>query len=267
MTPMPDPLSRNLAVEFIGREKLDRYLTRLNLAEGLASTQLEQEFRALLYRVLRKEVGQVSLYPLPLGQSGAGVLRADLYYGTHIGAPLVLKVGKTRKIKREWENFHRDVDPFVSEFSSKLDSQAFGPRISLLAYQLIGGDLNKTISFAYYYARHNPDKICQTLDRLFRQTCGRWYMNREQPRRMHNLVTLYQAALNIEWEKVWAGAAATGVDLNTESLQFPGLAGTFPNPKKWLERQAYTLYRPVFRAITHGDLHEDNILVTEDGAC
>ena len=33
------------------------------------------------------------------------------------------------------------------------------------------------------------------------------------------------------WDEVWQGAAATGVDIDGQQIEFPGLAGKFINPK------------------------------------
>jgi hypothetical protein len=109
--------------------------------------------------------------------------------------------------------------------------------------------------------------VCQALDHLFRHTCGQWYDNRGGPRRSRDLIGLYEKGLHIAWAEVWAGAQATGVDLSGETIEFPGLAGKFINPKLWFEGHSDKAHIPTWLAVTHGDLNEHNILVTADGNC
>ena len=45
------------------------------------------------------------------------------------------------------------------------------------------------------------------------------------------------------------------------------MAGELPNPRRWLEEVNYVVSLPVWLALTHGDLNEHNVRVTEDGRC
>jgi hypothetical protein len=253
-------------IEFLGGDNLNSYLQRFDWAKDKEPAFIEAEFQMLLHDLFRQRVSRISLYPLATGHSGAGVLRADPYYGTNTGTPVVLKIGPSAEISREEANYSRFIEPYLTQYSSRL-GYASGSVIGILSYQLIGGELDHMVSLADYYFQHPPAQICQALDNLFRGTCRHWYDNREQPRRMRNLVELYEQSLHIAWDKIWHGAMATGIDLNAETLCFPGLTGNFINPKHWLESRIYTLYRPVFRAMSHGDMNENNILVTADGRC
>ena len=112
-----------------------------------------------------------------------------------------------------------------------------------------------------------PKKSCNALDHLFSNTCGRWYDNREGIRRSRDFLKLYQAGLHIDWDEVWQGAAATGVDMAGQQIEFPGLAGKYINPKQWLAANAENAHIASWQATTHGDLNEHNILVTAQGDC
>jgi hypothetical protein len=259
-------LLHNTHIKFLGGDNLGSYLQGFNWARDEDPALLESEFQILLPDLFHQQLSQISLCPLAAGHSGAAVLRADPYYGATAGAPLVFKIGLRAEISREEANYSQFVEPYLSEFCHKL-SYTCGSVMGILVYQLIGSDLDAMVTLADYYTRNPLRAICDALDKLFRRTCRRWYDNREQPRQMLNLIELYEESLHIDWDKVWFGAMATGLDLELETLRFPGLAGTFINPKYWLESRNYTLYRPVFRTMTHGDLNEGNILVTADGCC
>jgi aminoglycoside phosphotransferase (APT) family kinase protein len=45
------------------------------------------------------------------------------------------------------------------------------------------------------------------------------------------------------------------------------VAGELPNPRHWLEQIDYLYSLPVWLAVTHGDMNEQNILVTSDDRC
>jgi len=263
-TLVADPLPQCLELKFIGNETLAGWLKRFQWMRRENPEQLEQEVKALLFRLTKAE--QIDLSPLPAGQSGAGLLLVHPYRDSREEAPFVVKIGKKGKIRREQENYTRFVAPYINAFSLKL-GYALVQVIGMLAYQLIGPRLDELNSFADYYLDSEPGHIYQALDDLFRDTCNRWYINREQPRRRRNLVGLYTEGLNIKWPEVWDRARALKIDLSARQLRFPDLRGTFTNPKGWLESQNYAIYLPVWRAMTHGDLNENNILITKDGRC
>ncbi|MFQ5610640.1 MAG: response regulator [Anaerolineae bacterium] len=257
---------RDLAINFVDGSSLEQLWARFNWTFREDSGQLTPEFYDLLYRLFN-QAEQLDLSDLPTGQSGAAVLRVDRYYEARAGTPVVIKIGKRDKIRQEWENYKEFVDNYANAFSSVQLRAVPGRLMGALSYQLIGTTLDGVVSFGEYYHQHEVGQVCQALDGLFRETCGRWYDNREQPRRRRDLIQLYVEGLHLEWDEVWDHATALGVDLAAATLQFPGLSGTFANPKRWLESRDYALYLPVWRAITHGDLNENNIRVTDEGRC
>lgn len=259
-------LDRRLTVEFVDGGDVARLWQRFNWTRREDPDQLSPEFCDLLARLF-DEAQQLHLSDLPTGQSGAALLRVDRFYDSNAGAPVVLKVGKREKIRTEWLNYIQYVDRYVNAFSSVQMKGVFGRVMGALSYQLIGTPLDRVVNFGEFYARHDVDRIGRALEGLLRETCGRWYDNREQPRRPRNLIQLYVDGLHLVWDEVWDNVAAMGVDLAAPTLRFPGLAGTFVNPRHWLESRNYAAYVPVWRAITHGDLNENNIRVTADGHC
>jgi hypothetical protein len=204
---------------------------------------------------------------LPAGQSGAGVLRVEPYYAAGAGTPVIVKFGKKDKIREERDNYRQYVEQFVGSYSSTQLRHALGRVMGAVSYQLIGTELSAVVSFADYYRQHSAEEACNALDHLFSSTCGRWYDNREGIRRSRDFLKLYQTGLHTDWDEVWHGATAAGVDLAGQQIEFPGLAGRFINPKLWLAANAEHAHIASWQATTHGDMNEHNILVTAQGDC
>lgn len=259
-------LDRELGLEFVNHLTLDNIWERFNWARREDPAQLKPELYDLLRRMFRGAESLV-IRDLPAGQSGAGVLRVEPYYVAGAGTPVIVKFGKKDKIRQEHDNYAQHVQRFVGSYSSTQLRHALGRVMGAVSYQLIGTELSAVVSFADYYRGHPVEAVCAALDHLFTNTCGRWYDNREGIRRSRDFVRLYEAGLHIHWDEVWRGAEATGIDLAGERIEFPGLAGKFINPKRWLAANAENGHTAAWLATTHGDLNEHNILVTAQGDC
>jgi CheY-like chemotaxis protein len=240
--------------------------------DSSAVEQLEAELYDLLRRLFPK-ANRLFLTPMKAGQSGAGVLEVEPVNGLQVGELVVVKFGLKEKIWQEHLNFQEYIAGYVGAYSSTQLDSVLGRAMGAIRYSLVGTELGALNNFTNFYTRHDVKSICAAVDNIFDVTCGRWYDNHEQPKQRRNVVNLYETGLNIkregkdEWPQIWAAAEATGVTLSRDEIQFPGLIGSFTNPKHWLEAQDYQIYHSVWRATTHGDLNPQNILLTEDGRC
>ncbi len=269
-------LQRPFEVEVIDRDGLDGLWIRFDWAKREDPGELRPELLDLLRRLF-PEATHLVVRDLPAGQSGAGVLQIDPYRNASAAAPVIVKFGKREKLRQEHDNYNQHVRDFVGNQSSTELSFARGRVMGAIGYRLIGASVQRLNSFGQFYARHSADEVCRVLDHLFRQACGLWYENREQPRRVRDLVELYEKGLRIKWEddegphdrwdEVWQGARRAGLDPDAALWQFPGVPGTFPNPRRWLALRGWSMPMPAAQAVTHGDLNEHNVLVTEDGQC
>lgn len=232
-------------------------------AQREPANDLNAELYDLLRRVL-PDATRLVIRQLPAGQSGAGILRVKPFFDSQAGSPMVVKFGKRDKIQREHDNFQRYVENFVAPHAGVQLVCALGRAMGAIRYQFIGAELNPENDFAHFYQRHAFDSIRRVLDNLFKVTCKRWYDNLEMPREERDLVELYRQGLRIEWEEVWRGMRRTGADPEGEQLTFPGVAGALPNPRRWLAKRGNRLDFEVVRTVTHGDLNERNILVTDE---
>jgi DNA-binding response OmpR family regulator len=259
-------LDGSTGIEIAGGGQLPDLWQRLTWADREDPHELATELSDLLRRLF-PDADHLFIKELAAGQSGAGVVEVHPYYAANSGTPAVVKFGKRDKIVSEVENYRAGVERFVSSLSSTRLRSATGRVLGAVSYHLVGAELKEVVSFADFYFQHEVRDILPVLDNLFNRTCARWYDNREQPRRDRNLYELYTQDLHIEWDEIWRSVAGLGVDLSSNHLTLPGLPGRFANPQRWLDEHRQTLYLPVWRAYTHGDLNEHNILVAGDGRC
>lgn len=259
-------LKRDVSIEIAGQFDLPHLWRHLNWTQREESQQLEIELHDLLLRLF-PDADRLFIKELPGGQSGAGILEVEPCYGAQVGASVAVKFGKRDKIRQEQQNYEESIQRFVGARASTQLSCALGRAMGAICYQLIGAELADMSNFADHYRQDGVADLYHVLDNLFRKSMGQWYDNREQPRRRRDLVALYESGLHIVWEEVWETMASLGFEVDAPSLRFPGLTGSFFNPKQWLEKHNYRLYLPVWRTITHGDLNEHNILVSSEGEC
>ena len=237
---------------------------RFTWAQREPAEALDAELYDLLRRVL-PDATRLTICQLPAGQSGAGVLRVEPYFDSQAGVPVVIKFGKKDKIRQEHTNFRQHVENYLGPYASVQLTCALGRVMGVIRYQFIGAELPEVNDFGRFYRRHAAESIRHALDNLFTTTCARWYSNLEMPRQRRDLVSTYEEGLRIEWSDVWQGMQQLGVDPESQELTFPGVDGARPNPKRWLAERDNRLYFSVVRTVTHGDLNEHNILVSEDG--
>lgn len=259
-------LRHDLQVDVAQRHSLDEFLADLQWARREPADQLRAELDDLLVRSF-PEADHLFIAPMSTGQSGALVWRVEPTYGLRSGVPVVLKCGKKGKIEHESANYTEYVERYVGAYCTTRVRCVLGRTMGAIIYQLIGTDLNKVESFAQYYRQHTAPEVNNVLDHLFLDTCGRCYENLEPPRRSRDFVELYEKGLHIQWDEVWQGMAALGVDPDLDPMTIPDMPGSFTNPRCWLAARNHALYERCWLAATHGDLNEHNILVTADGHC
>jgi CheY-like chemotaxis protein len=257
-------LDHDLEIEIEGDNgDLRRLWEDFTWARREPSEPLAAELYDLLRRVL-PDATRLFIQKMQAGQSGAGVLRVQPYFDAQAGVPVVVKFGKKDKIRQEHTNFHQHIENFLGPYAGVQLTCELGRVLGVIRYQFIGAELPDVSDFARFYRRHAAEPIRHTLDNLFSVTCARWYGNQEMPRQRRDLVEMYTEGLRIDWAEVWRGVQQLGIDPESAQLTFAGVAGALPNPKRWLAQRDNRLYFTVVRTVTHGDLNEHNILVTED---
>jgi hypothetical protein len=227
--------------------------------------QLAAELEDLLCRLFY-QAKSILIRPLTQGCSGMGVLRVQPFYTTGGGNDIVIKFGDFHDIEREYQNFKKNVQPFLGggRNTSVLDLRRT-PHLGGIVYSLLGTINDQLQDFGAFYDRNDVSKIKGILDRLFRDTCSVWYANRSLLQPL-NLAADYQRMLGCApeiLEKIVAEQLPS-VRL-TQSLLFTNLKPKrfFTNPLQRIS--GLSLNRSTYLCITHGDFNQHNLLVDSTG--
>lgn len=273
-----EKVSANLALEIIwpdlsGPEQavLNLKVDQDRIKDGTTlQGRIAAEFEDLLCRLFYQARG-VMVQPLTGGYSGSGVLRVQPFYTvdhtTGGGYEVVVKFGDGLNIKEEYTNFIKYVQPFLGGGRNTI---AFGLRrtshLGGIIYSLLGTLINQqVVDFAAFYRHHDTPAIAKVLNSVFDNTCRVWYANRG-PLEALNLTNDYQWLLGCEPAELEQLVVDEfrGVEVG-ERLSFEQLRSerTFTNP--WRAAHKQSLVRTTYRCITHGDFHQHNLLVDDDG--
>jgi CheY-like chemotaxis protein len=171
-------------------------------------------------------------------------------------APLVVKLAPHDHIEAEWKNY----TAFVHQNLPGLHNSAIeGQPVSFwnlggILYSYVGAPHNTLPTFkAYYRGQPQAGAALKPLRHLFRETWAGHYRNCKPLEQ--SLYQAYDEALHLE--KRLAGGAA-----ERRELSFPGLPVTLPNPLAWVARhKEESRLVGAMQAVTHGDLHGDNLFV------
>lgn len=181
--------------------------------------------------------------------------------------PVVLKIAARKKIETEAENYHTYIEGQLGGLRhARLERHIVLWEVGTAVYSFIGTQHDQLpTSFADYYVRVWDDKaIQQILRELFGMVWSRLYHRSAQ-------VVPGDLALYDQYDTVWSHRLRRYLPFYTNlsrAIYFPGLQIPLLNPVVWaLENSARSAVHGMRTAITHGDLHADNLLVDEDGHC
>jgi CheY-like chemotaxis protein len=243
--------------------KVDGTLVKPGTAlQSQIAAELEDLFCRLFY-----QAKSILVRPLTQGYSGMGVLRVQPFYASGGGGHnVVVKFGDFRKIEKEYRNFKKYVQPFLGggRNTSAIDLRRT-PHLGGIIYSLLGTINDQLVHFGDFYHRADVPRIKEILDRLFLDTCSVWYANRGLLQPL-DLAPDYQEMLGCTpemLEKIVAEELPS-VQL-TQSLIFTNLKAKrfFTNPLRRIS--GLSLNRSTYLCITHGDFHQQNLLVDSTG--
>lgn len=248
----------------------------------------EGELHALLCRMF-SDADSVTIIDLKAGKGGCAVAKVDPRGQGLRGSSVVVKFGPREKVEREWENYERYVRRFVSPGAAVREDK-LGRTLNLgaIKYSFIGGE-----DFGVYYREHSLEEIVETLDDLFRENCGRWYIHENQKAptdeerqpldvlyRRKDHLSLTDAEHIQELRSVFDQLLLRANSSLARHFQVEGgkhlqitfgdSSHEFPNPVEFGLRRDSDQETSVFPsasllAITHGDLNSANILVSKEG--
>jgi CheY-like chemotaxis protein len=175
--------------------------------------------------------------------------------------PLVLKLGPAKRIKQEAGNYEQYIKDNVQGrfYAGIVDQPRYFWDLGGVLYTFMDTRLNDLASFATFYRKHqDPDTILQPLRHLLHDVWGDFYRDSNQP--LSPLFAAYDRVLRLQ-ERLERPVA--------QNLNWPppleDLLSELPNPVDWVQQHKDDDTVPLTRlAITHGDLHADNLFVNPD---
>ncbi len=177
--------------------------------------------------------------------------------------PLIVKLAPQKNIKEEGENFIEFIDRNLSgQFSAKLQ----GPPtifwdVGAIVYSFLSAPKGGITSFRSFYSEHSAQSILKPLYHFFTETWGGLYKREPAP-----LTKTMFSSYNQSWHSRLERRLVKFPNQGKE-IHFPELLNTLLNPVSWVLRHKDNSLFPLARkAITHGDLHGDNIFVDDSHA-
>jgi CheY-like chemotaxis protein len=220
-----------------------------------------------LFGKLFSDARSVYLAPLRPGLTGAAVLRAQPTWNHGLGPSYVAKVNRRDKIAIEEMNYQSHVARYMSSNRVTQANVARTRHLGALLFSFAETVEAPLQEFDDFYEANSPECIAVALDDLFRKTCRYWYDRRE--RCYADLVGLYYQSLNLTQATLVERIQEVLPEFDPQSstIRLDQLLQNLVNPIAWLARHGTQAIRPVYHAITHGDLTGRNILVDEAGQC
>lgn len=197
----------------------------------------------------------VSPHTVPRGRSVVLKVQADDL------EPVVVKLAPSRRIRDEERNYQEHArGRLVGQFYAQLERIVEFWDLGGATYNFLGSSLKALPSFADFYRNERGSLvILRPLAHFFQEVWSRHYAQPLQEKSMP-LFEVYGQALRLKERLENFGH-------QEEKWAFPGLSVSLTNPVPWALRHANDSLIPDSRqAITHGDLHGDNLFVDYEHA-
>lgn len=187
--------------------------------------------------------------------------------------PVILKIASRERIENEVSNYRNYIDGRLYGFRyARMEEHKLLWHFGAVVYHLLGARLNEVESFSdFYQKQEDVRKIQASLEYLFMGVCKDLYANskRAPPQSLFKQYDESWSRIRLKQQKpVWSQKLRDKVNdtsaLAKLSLTFPGIPFELPNPARWaLEHHEKLLIHHTRQAVTHGDLHADNIFIDE----
>lgn len=222
--------------------------------------RLQEELEDLFCRLFWR-ADSILVSRLPVGRSGAGVVKVQpVVRGIAHGA-VVVKFGDRADIEKENANYEEYVSGMLGGNRSPSVSGIGHTRfLGGIVYSFFGAE--EFEPFASFYASASQDDIRGVLDHLFLSTCARWY-SAQMSAEHYDLAEEYRTWLRMTPENLQGAWKELKTVQGAAVLKFQSLTApvTIKNPIPLVENPLMT---QTYRCITHGDLNGGNILVDSD---
>ena len=174
--------------------------------------------------------------------------------------PCLVKLARAKKVDHEVRSYFEYIErKLTGSFNAKLLQKAIVWDIGGAAYTFISG--NGTRTFSAYYKDQPIQSIKEVLTSFFKDMWKKYY-NQATPEKK-SLFNLYLEVWGQDWYEKCANELTSAV-LDEELSAISKNMG-LPNPIEWLNNkiQKNEMVFDTKIAVTHGDLHGDNLMVDD----
>lgn len=175
--------------------------------------------------------------------------------------PFVVKLAPRDRTTKEVNAYQEYIkDRLLGRFYAELQDHKIFWELGGICYSFLGSSQKAIETLAVFYQHHkSSDEIIKPLRHFFEEVWSRHYSTSQEPFD-GSLFSAYNTFLKLNKR---LGES----QFLEEVLDFPGLPGRHLNPVRWLlEHRDESLIPNVKQAITHGDLHGDNLFIEGEHA-
>jgi CheY-like chemotaxis protein len=175
--------------------------------------------------------------------------------------PCLVKLARAKKVQHEVNSYYEFIGrKLTGSFSAQLLQKAIAWDIGGAAYTFISG--NGTRTFSAYYKDQSIENIKDVLGSFFNGMWGKYYHQATPEKK--SLFDLYTEVWGQDWYEKCANEVSVS-SLSNEGLNVISQKFGLPNPIEWLNNRIKEneLVFDTKTAITHGDLHGDNLMVDD----
>jgi DNA-binding NarL/FixJ family response regulator len=175
--------------------------------------------------------------------------------------PVVVKLAPSADIRIEVESYHTYIHRRLGgRFYAQLDRSIGFWDLGGATYGFLDAPFESLSPFSsFYHANSSATTICRPLRRFFKTVWHRHYTESARPDTTP-LFDLYNAAFDLERH-------LSRLETSQRQLTFPGLTFPLTNPVSWaIRHRDQSLIPGTRQAVTHGDLHGDNLFVDAQNA-
>ena len=179
--------------------------------------------------------------------------------------PTVLKIGSIKNNDNEVNAYHKYVKTFILNNSTTIMGTTSHKNWGGLRYNFLGinGPDSTLVWLTDYYKKYPPEKLIPLFDRIFTDILKPWY---GQPHWEHIYPYIEHSPLTLFPNIFECLERELGISADTEIIQCDELGREIINPFYFLKHE-YPLRKGRsklwYKAVTHGDLNMQNILLDE----
>lgn len=225
-----------------------------------------------LFRLAFNDCRSIAINPMAMGASGTGLVRVEPEFldGSH-GSSVVAKFGDVEMIKRELDGWHNLERYLKASRATEVVGHHLGLGLGVLQYRFLGVGVDQLRTFDAFYQTASAAGASRSLEHLFGDTCALWYEEANRmPAEDDRLDVYYRSALGIDVSRLVRGYEFRfGRPCRDDDVViYPELDADLPHVVALMKNDSLQFTCDTWRCRTHGDMHSQNLLVTEgDGQC